>query len=211
MAGIRPRARETPVHRIRPTTLRRFHVAGFRPCGSLFRHRRGRVRSRSRHGRTIPRCSSCRISRWSRDPVFPSASFRFASRRLPRGCAASSPATSSPLDLFDRRTDCRRVIHCNPSVLVPTASRSPAWSRPRFSNTLSSTDFTKTRRNAPHSTPGRRIVRQAGCMAETEKRRKSRLLAAAHHASRRAAEDKQGDRPRGARPAEGGGVHGLLS
>src|SRR4029453_11934013 len=61
-------------------------------------------------------------------------------------------------------------------VLVATANQSPAWSRPRFSNTLNGTHFTKTRRNAPPSTPGRRIVRQAGCMAETEKRRKSPSL-----------------------------------
>src|SRR4030095_12347306 len=55
-------------------------------------------------------------------------------------------------------------------VLVPTANQSPAWSRPRFSNTLNGTHFTKTRRNAPPSTPGRRIVRQAGWLGETEKR-----------------------------------------
>src|SRR5438128_2056260 len=74
---------------------------------------------------------------------------------------------------------------------VLRANRLQDWSRRAFSNTLNGTDFIR-RRWAAFARPRHRTnPRQAGCMAKTEKRRKSPRLPQQIDRAVQAAEDKK--------------------
>src|SRR5438105_585790 len=71
------------------------------------------------------------------------------------------------------------------------ANRSRAWCRRRCSNTLSSTDFTFRTCRGPARSARIRSPRQAGCMAKTDKRRKSTRIPQEIELAVKAAEDKK--------------------
>src|SRR3954470_11328828 len=73
------------------------------------------------------------------------------------------------------------------------ASRSPDWYRGRSSNTLSGIGFTRARPARRTKTTFARTRRQAGCMARSEKRRRTERLPEQITLAVSAAEDKKAE------------------
>ena len=82
------------------------------------------------------------------------------------------------VDLSDRCADRRCVSHCDPPTGPPRASRSPGWCRRRFSQHIEQHALYSAHQFRTANAEPMRIEhpRQAGCMAKTDKRRKSARL-----------------------------------
>src|SRR5215210_7462836 len=87
-----------------------------------------------------------------------------------------------------RRRTCQQV---RSGRGVRRANRLPGWCHRRCSNTLSNRDFMGRRASSGAPLTRRCLPRQAGCMAKTEKRRKSTHLPAQITNAVAAAEDKK--------------------
>ena len=195
-------------------TLERFHERGYRAVGAVLRHRRRRVRRDRNVARLSRRSSTRRISRSSRGPGLPVERAAAAAAASSRRAWCRSPVDAvAQLDPLIILIDAPTADVSSTAIrerLRARANRSPGWCRRACSNTLSSTDFTRRRRRDGARSDAPRHPRQAGCMAKTEKRRKTRRGSRADRSGDRRGRRQEGGRPRGARPAQGGRLHRLL-